>query len=119
LVYLEISPSFLQTVRNNKRAAQEIVPLLGETKQECLDRHLKRCLFKEGDFARFKRPKRNPIYGKITHIEKDPDKVTWSQKGMVPNYITVEVYHTDKRTKETKTTVVKTLESKLLYTGKQ
>ena len=78
-----------------------------------LAHHLKRNVFKVGDAVVFKKPRRNRVYGAITHIETDPELVTWSKGKTVPNFITVRI--------ETKTktgwlvTSVKTYESKLMH----
>ncbi len=61
------------------------------TKQHILQSQLERCFFKIGDKVKFKKPRRNPIYGTITHIEECWDLVTWTHGGMLPNNISINV----------------------------
>lgn len=56
---------------------------------EILEHHLKRNTFKVGDKVVFKKPKRNKVYGIISEIQTDPEKVTWTRGNTVPNYISV------------------------------
>lgn len=92
------------------------ITLLGETQLDCFNRHRKRCIFKVGDSVRFKKPRKNPIRGVIEHIEEDLSKVTWSNGGTVPNYISIRVNTINKRTREESTQIVKTHEGKLIWT---
>lgn len=47
--------------------------------------------FAVGDRVKFKKPKRNPWYGTIVDIERDWTKVTWTQGGLCPNFITLQI----------------------------
>ncbi len=60
-------------------------------KKAILDRHLDKSWFSVGDRVKFKRPKRSPTKGTITHIEKDWSQVTWTNGGLVPNNISILV----------------------------
>lgn len=62
-----------------------------KTKQTILEAALRRSFFKVGDRVKFKKPKRSPIYGTITHIEEAWDLVTWTNGGIHPCNITVLV----------------------------
>lgn len=92
------------------------IPLLGETQEDCFNRHIKRCTFNVGSLVRFKKPRKNPVRGTVTHIENDLSKITWTHNGTVPNYISVEVKTINKRTGVSVTSTVKTHEGKLMHT---
>ena len=85
-----------------------------ENKKLKLEHHLGRCFVKEGDRICFKRPKRKRAYGRIKHIERDIDKVTWTKGGLLPFYITVEM---EAKGQYGETISVKTYESKLRLIG--
>jgi hypothetical protein len=72
---------------------------------------------KVGDKVRFKKPKKHKIYGVITQIDENIDDVTWTQNGMVPNYIHVEIAQSNKRG-EIKKQLLKTHEGKIMYIGR-
>ena len=55
-------------------------------------------MFRVGDKVKFKKPRRNPIYGEILHIETIPEKVQWSHGGLVPLNISVQVDKIDSTT---------------------
>lgn len=67
-------------------------------KQMILNRHLNKCFVKIGDRVRFKKPKRNPWYGKLVHAEDDAGKCEWRNGGTTPLFLTVEVDKVDKQT---------------------
>ena len=75
------------------------------TRHQILVNNLNRCHFKIGDCVKFKKPKKNPAYGEIIHIEDDHNKVTFSHGGVCPMNITVRVGSQE----------VKTNMKKLLY----
>jgi hypothetical protein len=65
----------------------------------------------------FKKPKKNRVYGRISNIERDLDKVTWTRggpEGSLPAYITVEL---EKRNAAGQTMYAKTYETKLRFIG--
>jgi len=59
------------------------------SKEEILARQLKKTFVKVGDTVRLKKPKKNPIYGIITHIETDYTKVHWINN-LVPANIFIQ-----------------------------
>jgi hypothetical protein len=59
------------------------------TPHEILANHLTKSMFITGDRVVFKKPKRNQMYGVITHIEKELDNTRWSSFGSEPQNITV------------------------------
>lgn len=61
------------------------------SKSAILDRALSKMWFAVGDRVKFKKPKRNPWYGTIVDIERDWTKVTWTQGGLCPNFITLQM----------------------------
>lgn len=65
------------------------------TRRQILEDQLKRCIFKVGDRVKFKKPRRNPVYGEITAIDDDVDNVTFSSGG-VPMNIHVKIPLRDK-----------------------
>jgi len=68
--------------------------------------------FKAGDRVRFKKPKRNPIHGTITHVERDWRKVRFTHG--VPNFLTV---HLDSKNVINGVEEIQTNGKKLLYIG--
>jgi len=66
-------------------------------KQECLESHLKRSFFKEGDRVVFKKPRGRKIEGIITSIERDAEKVVWSKDRRVPYFIDIRITTQDSR----------------------
>jgi hypothetical protein len=60
------------------------------SKEYILKQQLNKCFMKVGDRVKFKKPKRNAIYGKIVHIEEDYEKVIWIRGGLVPANIHIE-----------------------------
>lgn len=65
--------------------------------QMILGRHLNKCFLKVGDRVRFKRPKRNPLYGTVVHAEEDAGKCEWRNQ-TIPLFLTVDVDKVDKDT---------------------
>lgn len=61
------------------------------SKLEIMEKQLNNCHFKVGDRVRFKKPKRNPVYGSITHIEECWDLVTWTHGGLIPCNISITI----------------------------
>ena len=68
------------------------------SKEEILRRNVGRCHIKVGDYVRFKKPKRNPVYGTVVAIEDDPEKVHWVRGGLTPMNVVVDVIKNDKET---------------------
>lgn len=62
----------------------------------------------------FKKPRRNRVYGTITHIEEEAGLCTWTHKGEVPNYITIKL---DERNGQVQS--VKTYEKKIQLINSQ
>lgn len=67
--------------------------------QKILDANLSKCFMKEGDKVKFKKPKRNPVYGTIVKIQDKLSEVTWSSAGAVPMNVIVEVDKVDPETR--------------------
>ena len=86
------------------------------SKQAILERQLEKSFFKVGDWVKFKKPKKNPIYGTIIHIEDDHEKVTWTRGGLVPNNITIECEMGSKATREPR---LKTCAKRLLFVAQK
>ena len=59
-------------------------------REQILARHCARCWLHIGDTVKFKKPKRNPIYGVIIDIQTEVKNVVWSQDN-VPYNIVLEV----------------------------
>ncbi len=87
------------------------------SKKEILERQLNKCFFVVGDRVRFKKPKRNPVYGTIADIEENWDMVTWSHGGLTPNPITVVIEQSSKM--EIKQLRVKTSVKRIILAANQ
>ena len=59
------------------------------SRKAIMDRQISNSIFKVGDHVKFKKPKRNPIYGVIQHIEDNPNKCEWKMTS--PQNIAVSV----------------------------
>lgn len=114
MYYREITRHSHGQTSHRDLVTNDVIPLLGETKEQCYKRHRARCLVREGDTVCFKKPKRNKVYGVVKHIEEDYTKVTWTQKGLVPNYISVEIHQRTREGTSNKYTV-KTHEGKIMW----
>lgn len=90
-----------------------------EEQKGLLQKNLSNCLFKVGDTVRFKKPRRNPVYGKIVAIDDKPEECTWASSG-VPMNIHVSVPLKDKGTSIVYGhQIVRTNMKKLLYEGRK
>ena len=78
----------------NPKARPESAPVTVKdiiTRAQILKNNISRCHFKIGDCIKFKKPKKSPHKGTITHIEDDHNKVVFSHGGMCPMNITVRI----------------------------
>jgi hypothetical protein len=83
-----------------------------------LDNNLKKNYFNIGERVKFKKPRRNPVYGTIVDIQSDIKQVTWTQGGTVPMNIVVEIEKVDPDLNMVYGTErVKTNVKKLLFVG--
>lgn len=89
MLYLRIpNPSALLKPTQFKKE-DNVVSFL--SKEEILNRQLKRLIFSIGDEVRFKKPKRNPVKGTITNIIEDAGACPWVSGDKVPMNIVVFV----------------------------
>ena len=65
------------------------------SREEILARQLEKNLFKVGDKVKFKKPRRNPVYGVIKSIGTDWKQVNWRNGGLIPNNIEVQTSAND------------------------
>lgn len=86
-------------------------------KEHILSANINKCWFKVGDRVKFKKPKRNPIYGTIVAIQDKVDEVVWSETD-IPYNIVLEVEKFNAGTKQISTDRVRTNVKKLTYVGK-
>ncbi len=64
--------------------------VISGSRKEILERNLRANWFRVGDVVRFKKPRRNPIFGTIVEIVENPDECTWASSG-VPMNIVLEI----------------------------
>lgn len=60
------------------------------SKEEILARQLEKTTFLVGDRVKFKKPRRNPVYGVIKSIGTDWKQINWRSGGLTPNNIEVQ-----------------------------
>ena len=96
-----------------KHTAQLNNLILGESDEEVLARYLTKFpRFTVGDRVRFKKPKRRPIEGSIIHVEKNSEKVHFTNG--IPQFLTIKL---DEKNVINGIREVKANSKKLLYIG--
>lgn len=82
--------SHKKTALNNLPAQQ-----IDTIRAQLLERQLDGVWFKVGEQVRFKKPKRNPVWGTVVGIVTNPSECTFSESSGVPMNIILEVAKKD------------------------
>lgn len=85
-------------------------------RQALFDKHYTRFWGEIGSQVAFKRPKKTRDIWTVAHIEKDIEKIKWSNDGWIPNYIQLQMEVHSKGKEPTKITCW-TCENKLKSVG--
>jgi hypothetical protein len=109
----------LLTFRISKRKERRKSAPVDETVLEnILASTLRRSIFRVGDTVKFKKPRNNPMIGKIVSIQEKVSEVTWVNGSKYPMNIVVDVIKYDKKTGlEYGTMRVKTNAKKITFYG--
>lgn len=67
------------------------------SKEHILSRQLAKCNLNIGDRVKFRKPKRNSVYGTLAGVITDFKDVKWS-RGVVPNCLEILVEKKDRKT---------------------
>lgn len=90
------------------------------SKEEILKRNLDKCWFVAGDRVKFKKPRRNPIYGTVVEVVDDPNRVQWAKGDLVPMNIVLDLEKVDHATGVISSTArVKTNVKKLCFVSRK